>query len=94
MRELVLTKSFSKQFDKLLSRNPNLLEKIQGTFETLQLDPFQPSLATHKLRGKLEGHWSCSVAYDLRIIFEFEERPVPTEQAIILLDIGSHDDVY
>ena len=94
MRELILTKAFSRQFEKLLARRPNLLEKTQTTLEALQNDPFQPSLATHKLKGKLEGNWSCSAGYDLRIVFEFEDRQPPAEQAIILLDIGSHDDVY
>lgn len=94
MRELVLTKGFARQFAKLLSRNAGLLEKINGTLEDLQNDPFQPSLATHKLKGKLGGNWSCSAGYDLRIVFEFEDRQPPAEQAIILLDIGSHDNVY
>ena len=56
MRELILTKAFSRQFEKLLSRRPNLLEKIEVTLEALQTDSFYPALATHKLKGKLEGN--------------------------------------
>jgi len=47
---------------------------------------------THRLRGELAGFWACSVAYDCRIVFDFvgsQENPV-----LLLIDIGTHDEVY
>lgn len=60
----------------------------------LENDPFTPSLKSHKLTGDLDGYWSCSVNYDCRIIFTFYQDEKPEETLIILVDIGSHDEVY
>jgi mRNA-degrading endonuclease YafQ of YafQ-DinJ toxin-antitoxin module len=57
-------------------------------------DPFIPSLRSHKLGGDLAGLWSCSVAYDCRIVFNFSEDEQLPEIFILLIDIGSHDEVY
>jgi mRNA-degrading endonuclease YafQ of YafQ-DinJ toxin-antitoxin module len=54
----------------------------------LSLEPFQPSLKTHKLSG-FPNCWACSAGYDLRIIFEFQDNG-----SIFLLSIGTHDEVY
>jgi addiction module RelE/StbE family toxin len=52
-------------------------------------NPFDPRLRTHKLTGKLEGLWACSVTYDFRIIFRFLSK-----DEVLLIDIGGHDEVY
>ena len=46
-------------------------------------------LRTHKLSGKLEGRWAFSVDDDCRVVFEFIG-----EDHVLLIDIGSHDEVY
>jgi mRNA-degrading endonuclease YafQ of YafQ-DinJ toxin-antitoxin module len=51
-------------------------------------------LKSHKLGGNLAGLWSCSVTYDCRIIFNFSEDEELLEMVILLIDIGSHDEVY
>jgi mRNA interferase YafQ len=57
-------------------------------------DAFTPSIKSHKLTGNLSGLWSCYVAYDCTIIFSFSEDGKLLEMMILLIDIGSHDDVY
>ena len=52
-------------------------------------DPFDARLKTHKLSGKLEGLWSFAVGFDCRVIFEFVG-----EHGVLLIDIGTHDEVY
>lgn len=52
-------------------------------------DPFDPRLRTHKLSGKLEGLWSFSVEFDVRVIFYFTEK-----DEAVFVDVGSHDEVY
>ncbi|NJN12588.1 MAG: type II toxin-antitoxin system mRNA interferase toxin, RelE/StbE family, partial [Richelia sp. RM1_1_1] len=52
------------------------------------------SLRTHKLKGDLNGVWSCSVDYDNRILFELVINTDSGEEEIFLLTLGSHDDVY
>ena len=57
-------------------------------------DIFNPSLGTHKLKGKLAGLLSCSCGYDCRIVFAIETDEESHETIIVLLDIGTHDEVY
>jgi mRNA-degrading endonuclease YafQ of YafQ-DinJ toxin-antitoxin module len=58
----------------------------------LQNDAFDPRLKTHKLKGEMAGRWAASAGYDLRIIFRFVQHD--GREAILLLSVGSHDDVY
>lgn len=69
-------------------------DKILAVLELLSDDPFQPSFKSHKLTGQLEGLWSCSVSYDCRIIFAFKKEAETEKEVIVLIDIGSHDEVY
>jgi len=57
-------------------------------------DPFAAHLATHKLKGKLAGSWACSVGYDLRVVFAFVDSGIGKEEEILLIEIGTHDEVY
>ncbi|MEH1867519.1 MAG: type II toxin-antitoxin system YafQ family toxin [Nostoc sp.] len=68
--------------------------QIVNVLRLLADDPFTPSLKSHKLTGNLAGLWSCSVAYDCRIIFNFSEDEKLLEMVILLIDIDSHDEVY
>jgi len=56
-------------------------------------DPFHPTLKTHKLSGEFQGIWSASIDYKYRILFEFTIMN-NSENAILLLNLGNHDDVY
>ena len=60
----------------------------------MENDIFTQALNTHKLSGVLEGLWACSCGYDCRIVFSFETDPDTHDEVIVLLDIGTHDDVY
>jgi mRNA interferase YafQ len=40
------------------------------------------------------GLWACYVEYDRRIVFTFEKDPDTGNELIVLVDIGSHDEVY
>ncbi|MEL7068205.1 MAG: type II toxin-antitoxin system mRNA interferase toxin, RelE/StbE family [Cyanobacteria bacterium J06634_6] len=91
---LTTDSKFKRRFKRLVKKNPQLQDKILAVLETLSDDPFTPSLKSHKLTGKLEGLWSCSVAYDCRIVFAFQQDSETEEDLIVLIDIGSHDEVY
>ncbi|MGB9128497.1 MAG: hypothetical protein WCB97_02520 [Thiobacillus sp.] len=56
----------------------------------LRADPFEPSLRLHPLTGKLQGMQAVSLTYNYRITLTLQI----TEHEILLLDIGSHDEVY
>lgn len=67
-----------KLLDKNIKRKAEIKEKI------FRKNPFNSSLKTHKLKGKLKNQWSFSVDNQYRIIFEFDNSDV------IFLDIGTH----
>jgi len=94
LRRLAWTPKSQRAFKRLIKRNPQLKQAIRRTLDLLVRDPFDQTLRSHKLSGKLEDVWSCSIDYKLRILFEFVDDPETEEQAILLLNIGSHDEVY
>ena len=86
-------KLFKRAFRKFTRRNTQLQARIEETITALSDDIFNPSLGTHKLEGKLSGLLSCSCGYDCRIVFAIEtERD--GEIFIVLLDVGTHNEVY
>ncbi len=56
-------------------------------------NPYHPTLKAHKLKGKLEGLWACWVEYDCRIVYTFKSNDNSQEESILLIDIGTHDEV-
>lgn len=94
MRTLVWGNSFKKAFKRIVRKNPQLEKRIFEILDLLVSDPFAPSLKSHKLSGQLQGLWACSVAYDCRIIYTFKPDENLETKIIVLVDIGTHDDVY
>lgn len=94
MRRIAWTPKSIRAFKRIVRQNPQLRSLIEVTLEQLALDPFHPSLRTHKLTGDLSGIWSSSIDYSNRILFEFVKTSEDEEEAILLLNIGSHDEVY
>ena len=87
---LVTTASFDRRARKFLTRHPDLRPRLAETLEKLRADPFEPSLRLHPLTGKLQGLQAVSLTYSYRITLTL----LITEHEILLLDIGSHDEVY
>lgn len=92
-RQLVLSKAFNKSYQKFTRKNHLLKSPIAKALTKLQKDIYDPSLRTHKLSGSLAALLACSCGYDCRILFTIEQYEDETEY-ILLLDIGTHDDVY
>ncbi len=92
MRKLQIASSFKRAFKRYVGQHPEHKQIIEATISLLLQDPYFPSLSTHKLHGKMAGSLACSAGYDLRIIFEFvKNKP---EDDILLIDLGTHDEVY
>ncbi len=91
-RLLLRTSSFIRSARRIVRKDPAIAEDIRTVLHLMAEDAFHPALKTHKLKGKLEGSWACSVGYDLRIIFEFVQHE--GSEAILLEAIGTHREVY
>jgi len=94
MTTLHWSSSFKRSFKKYSQSDQRTKEKIIKAMELLSIEPFSPQLKVHKLKGILEGSWACSVDYDLRIIFDFVTNSTSNTKEILLIDIGTHEEVY
>ena len=90
MFTIVTTETFLRRARKFLRRHPDLRKRFTQVVDDLKEDPFAPDLAYHHLGGKLKDVQSVSITTDYRIVLTIEV----TDKEIILLDIGSHDEVY
>ena len=90
MYSIVTPDQFLKQARKFFGRHPDLKPRFARVIRDLQKDPFQPHLALHPLRGRLEGCHAVSLTHSYRITLTI----AIVEGEILLLDIGSHDEVY
>jgi addiction module RelE/StbE family toxin len=90
MYTIVTPQQFFRLARKFFRQHPDLQPRFARVIEDLQNDPFHPRLALHALSGKLEGCHAVRLTYSYRITLTL----MVTEAEIILLDIGSHDDVY
>jgi addiction module RelE/StbE family toxin len=87
---IVAPRQFLRQSRKFFKRHPDLKPRFADVLRDIQKDPFQPHLELHPLGGKLEGCHAVSLTRSYRITLTF----TMSEKEIILLDIGSHDEVY
>lgn len=91
-RVLLRSPAFGRDLRKWLKQHADAAASILETLDQLSADATHPSLRTHKLRGSLAGYWACSGGNDLRIVFEFKQHE--GQEAILLLALGTHDEVY
>lgn len=91
---MILTSRFKRSLKKFIKGNTRLQQQIEKTLQEMENDLFAPNLATHRLKGEFEGLRACSCGYDCRIIFAIEKDLETNQEVIVLLNIGSHDDVY
>lgn len=89
MIEIAFSSSFKRAFKRKIGDNAEKAERFWERLEVFKNDPFDPTLRTHKLSGKLKHLWSFSIAHDLRVIFQFVEN-----QRAVFIDIGTHKEVY
>jgi addiction module RelE/StbE family toxin len=90
MINLVWDAGFKRSYKKHISRDILLKKKFWDALELFARNPHDTQLKTHKLTGKLQGLWAFRVAYDCRVIFKFFDN----DKSALLIDVGSHDDVY
>lgn len=87
---LVFTDQYNRRALRFINRHPELKSQYLKTLQLLELNPSHPSLRLHALKGKLKPLQSVSINMSYRITLEL----LITEQEIILVNIGSHEEVY
>jgi addiction module RelE/StbE family toxin len=89
MIKVFLDDGFKRSFKKIVKNNSDIKDKFKEKLELLINNPHHPFLKTHKLSGKLQDCLAFSVDYKTRVLFKFID-----ETSVLLIDIGSHDDIY
>lgn len=89
MIKITWDQGFKRIYKKKVKNDQELKKGFWDAVELFSKEPFDHRLRTHKLTGKLEGLWAFSVTFDCRVIFEFLDK-----NEVLLVDIGSHDEVY
>jgi len=88
--EIRFAEGFEKKAVRFFKKHKDLYPQYKKTLEILSRDPYHPSLRLHKLRGKLSNFYSVSINMKYRVVLDF----IIQDDMIILIDIGSHSDVY
>ena len=89
MINLIWDQVFKRAYKKKVKNDNEFKEKFWNAINLFIKEPFNPQLRTHKLTGQLNGLWAFSVSYNCRVIFKFTK-----SNETLLIDIGSHDEVY
>ena len=87
---VIYTKSYLRRATKFAKRHPDLLAQYEKALQLLELNPFHPSLRLHRLSGSLSDLHSISINISYRITLEF----LIEDGKIILVNVGSYDEVY
>jgi mRNA-degrading endonuclease YafQ of YafQ-DinJ toxin-antitoxin module len=85
---LELAPSFVRMYRNKVKHNVEKERTVKVRIEQFRLNPKNPLLRVHKLKGYKEDTWSFSVGYNLRILF------TKKDNTVLLVDIGTHDEVY
>jgi len=88
--EIIITESYEKKGSKIFKKHPDLKEKYVKVVTIFKTNPLHPSLSIHKLTGKKREYFSISLDMNYRMILDF----IVEDKKIILLDIGSHGEIY
>jgi addiction module RelE/StbE family toxin len=90
MTKIRVSDSYGKKVIKFFKKHKDIYPQYKKTIELLQNNPYHPSLRIHKLQGKMNKFSSVSINMKYRIILDF----IIINDIIILIDIGTHDEVY
>jgi mRNA-degrading endonuclease YafQ of YafQ-DinJ toxin-antitoxin module len=87
---ITASETFLRRASRFFRKHPTLRPRFERLVEALRVDPFAPHLRLHQLRGELDGLYAVSLTYQYRVVLTVRL----TEHDLLLVDIGSHDDVY
>ena len=88
--QLLWTDTYLRTARTFIRKHPDLESELDAVLKQLEADPHAPRLRLHALQGKHRGKHAVSLTYSHRIVLVL--RMVAKE--IVLLDIGTHDEVY
>ena len=88
--ELIWTPQFTRAWRSFGRAHPELRDRLARVLDDLEHDPRQERLRLHALHGVHAGNHAVRINFQYRITLTLRI----TEREVILLDIGTHDQVY
>ena len=85
---------FEKNVARYVKGNAQRKKCVLETIARMEADLYDPRLKTHALSGTLEGYFASSCGYDCRIVFSLTEDKKSGIEKIVLVNVGTHDEVY
>ena len=79
---------FIKTFRKRFSHDTEVKKKFNERIRMFSLNPANPLLHNHPLKGNKIGFRSFSITGDIRVVYSI------TNNIAYFLDIGTHNQVY
>jgi mRNA-degrading endonuclease YafQ of YafQ-DinJ toxin-antitoxin module len=87
---IVTPERFLRQARGFFKQHPDLKPRFAKLVTDLQNDPFAPNIRMHPLKGQLAGCHTVRLTYSYCVTLTL----AILDKEIVLLDIGSHDEVY
>lgn len=84
---LRFNRAFRKHYRKL---SPSIQIKVDNVLRLFRVSPYTPSLGNHELKGSMQGKRAISVTGDVRIIYRTTDKHI----TVLVIDVGTHDQVY
>ena len=82
------TPTYDESYKKLVKGDQEKVKRTKKAVKLMRIDPFYPSLKSHKVNTRNFGEkWSSWITGDLRIIWDFDEGE---KQIILLFAITKH----
>jgi mRNA-degrading endonuclease YafQ of YafQ-DinJ toxin-antitoxin module len=91
MIDLIWTPRFSRILRRWCRAHPELGPALRERLELFEREPWHSSLKTHALSGPLKGLWAIRITNNHRLVFQFVDE---AKTGALLIDIGTHDEVY
>jgi len=88
MKRIESTKQFQKRLKQRYGHQPKTIERLARHLELFRQGIRKEPINDHPLTGKLKGLRAFSVGGDVRVVYQ------EAEDCYLLLDIGSHNQVY
>lgn len=88
MKRVEFTKQFKKRLRQRYGHQPKVIERFQRHLELFSRGIRKEPINDHSLTGKFKDFRAFSVGGDVRVVYR------EAEDCYLLLDIGSHNQVY
>jgi len=88
MKKLEFTKQFQGRLRQRYSHQSRVINRLKRHLELFSQGIRREPINDHSLTGKLKGLRAFSVGGDVRVVYQ------ETDDRYLLLDIGSHNQVY